>query len=219
MPPRARWVVLTVLVVVLGLTVWAAGQRGEPLTAGSERLGPGAGERVADYLQQAERSLPPGNSGPVWALVQLDTYLTASPAAELAQGVRLSKVIIRVPFPRIQTALISRDLPGQRPAAELTEAFRSAAQDRAAVASRLHGRRAALAAAEAAQLRTGCACVVALLVFGNGDALRVVAARPGVRAVHAALPDTSIQDLAISPLLPEQLESAEPVPDDGPVPP
>jgi hypothetical protein len=219
MPPRARWVVLAVLVVVFGLTIWAAGQRGEPLPAGTERLGPGAGEQVADYLRRAERSLPAGNSQPVWALVQLDSYLTPAPAAELARGVRLSRAIIRVPLPRIQTALISRDLPGQRPVAELIEALRSAAQDRAAVTSRQHGRPAVLAAAEAAQLRTGCACVVALLVFGDSDALRVVATRPGVRAVHAALPDTPIQDLAISPLLPEQRERAGPVPDDGPVPP
>ncbi|MDT7712940.1 MAG: hypothetical protein QOG46_1629 [Pseudonocardiales bacterium] len=219
MPPRARWLVLAVLVVVFGLTIWAAGQRGEPLPAGAERLGPEAGEQVVDYLRRAERSLPAGNSGPVWALAQLDSYLTPAPAAELARGVRLSRAIIRVPLPRIQTALITRDLPGQRPVAELTEALWSAAADRAAVASRQHGRRAALATAEAAQLRTSCACVVALLVFGDGDALRVLAARPGVRAVHAALLDTPIQDLAISPLLPEQLERAGPVPDDGPVPP
>jgi hypothetical protein len=210
--------VLTVLVVVFGLTIWAAGQHGEPLPAGAERLGPEAGEQVADYLRRAETSLPAGKSGPVWALVQLEGYLTPAPAAELAQGVRLSRAIIRVPLPRIQTALITRDLPGQRPVPELTEALRSAAQDRAVVASQQHGRPAALAAAEAAQLRSGCACVVALLVFGDGDALRVVAARLGVRAVHAALLDTPIQDLAISPLLPEQVEMAGPVPDDGPVP-
>jgi hypothetical protein len=60
--------------------------------------------------------------------------------------------------------------------------------------------------------------VLAVLVFGDGDALRTVAARPGARAVQAALPDTSIEDLAISPLLPEQTVIAGPVPDDGPAP-
>ncbi len=218
MPPRARWVVLAVLVVVFGLTIWAAGQRDEVPVIGVQRLGPEPSEPVAAYLRRAAASLTVGSS-PHWALVQLEGYLTPAPATELTRGVRLSKVIIRVPLPRIQTALITRDLPGQRPVAELTEALRSAAQDRAAVASQQRGRAAALAAAEAAQLRTGCACVVALLVFGDGDALRVVAARPGVRAVHAALPDTLIQDLAISPLLPEQVEKAGAVPDDGPVPP
>lgn len=115
--------------------------------------------------------------------------------------------------------MITRDLPGQRPVAELTEVLRSAAQDRAAVASRgVPGDRpAAVAAAEAAQLRAGCACVVAFLVFGDGEALQAVAARPGVRAVHAASPDTPLQDVATSPLLPEQVGMAGPVPDDGPV--
>jgi hypothetical protein len=93
-------------------------------------------------------------------------------------------------------------------------------QDRLAVSQRVPGgRRAAVAAAEAEQLRHGCACVLALLVFGDGDSLRAVAARPGVRALHAALPDTPIQNLAISPLLPEQAGVVGPVPDDGPMPP
>lgn len=221
MPPRVRWAVLTVLFVALGVAVVVAGQRGEPLPAGVQRLGPESGELVADYLRRAGASLPAANSGPVWALVQLEGYLEPGPAAELTRGVRLSRVVLRVPLPRVQTALITRDLPGQRPVAELAEALRSAAQDRAAVASRgvPGGRTAAVAAAEAAQLRGGCPCVLALLVFGDREALRAVAARPGVRAVHAASPDTPLQDVAISPLLPEQVDTAGQVPDDGAIPP
>lgn len=221
MPPRARWAVLAALFVVLGIAVVVAGQPGQPLpVAGVQRLGPEAGEPVADYLRRAGASLPVVESESVWALVQLDGYLKPGPAAELTAGVRLSRVVLRVPLPRVQTALITRDLPGQRPVAELTEVLRSAAQDRAAVASRVPGSRpAAVAAAEAARLRGGCACVVALLVFGDGEALQAVASRPGVRAVHVAAPGTPVQDLAISPLLPEQVLRAGPVPDDGPVPP
>ena len=222
MPRRARWAVLAVLVAALGVAAVVAGRLGQPLpVTGVQRLGPEAGEPVADYLRRAGASLPATKSGSVWALVQLDSYLTPERAAELAQGVRLSQVVLRVPLPRVQTALIIRDLPGQRPMAELTDALRSAAKDRAAVAARNvpGGRPAAVAAAEATQLRGGCACVLAFLVFGDGEALQTVAARPGVRAVHAALPDTSIQDVAISPLLPEQADTAGPVPDDGPVPP
>jgi hypothetical protein len=219
MGSRVRWVV-AVLIVGFGVALVVAGQPGEaPLVAGVQRLGPESGEPVADYLRRAGASLPAAKSGPVWALVQLEHYLKPGPAAELTQGVRLSRVVLRVPLPRVQTALITRDLPGQRPVAELTEALRSAAQDRAAVASRgvPGGRPAAVAAAEAAQLRAGCACVVAFLVFGDGEALQAVAARPGVRAVHAASPDTPLQDVATSPLLPEQVDMAGPVPDDGPV--
>jgi hypothetical protein len=220
MLPRARWAVLAALLLALGVAVAIAGKSGEPVRAtGTQRLGPEFGEPVPDYLRRAVASLSAGNSSPGWALVQLDGYLTPEPAAELVKGVRLSRVVLRVPLPRVQTALITRDLPGQRPAVELAGALRSAAQDRLAASQVEPGsRRATVAAAEAAQLRTGCACVLALLVLGDGDAVRAVAARPGVRAVHAALPDTSIQDLAISPLLPEQVEAAGPVPDDGLVP-
>ncbi|HEY6425281.1 MAG TPA: hypothetical protein VIY28_18985 [Pseudonocardiaceae bacterium] len=221
MPRRARWVVLVALLVAFGVAVVVAGQSGEPLPTGTQRLGPESGEPVADYLGRAAASLPTGTSRPVWALVQLDRYLEPGPAAELVRGVRLSRVVLRVPLPRVQTALITRDLPGQRPVAELSAALRSAAQERAAVASRSvpGGRPAAVAAAEAARLREGCACVLALLVLGDRGALQAVAARPGVRAVQAAAPDTSLQDVAISPQLPEQVDRVGPVPDDGPVPP
>jgi hypothetical protein len=107
-----------------------AGHHGEPMHSGVQRLGPEAGESVALYLRRAGASLPTGISGPVWALVELDGYLTPEPAAELVRGVRLSRVILRVALPRVQTALIIRDLPGQRPVTELAEAERSAAQDR-----------------------------------------------------------------------------------------
>jgi hypothetical protein len=218
MPRRAWWVLLAVIVVVFGVTTWVAGQRDAPVPGGVQRLGPETGEPVADYLRRAGASLPAGRSSH-WALVQLDRYLTPDRAAELTRGVRLSRVVFRVPLPRVQTALSTRDLPGQQPVTELVAAQQAAAAERlAASRTAADSRRAAVDAAEAAQLHHGCACVLALLVFGDGGALRTVAGRPDVRAVHAALADTSIQDLAISPLLPEQGEIAGPVPDDGPVP-
>jgi hypothetical protein len=216
---RASVVVLAVLAAVFGGTVWIAGQQDEPVPAGVQRLGPEAGELVAAYLRRAGASLPAAHSAR-WALVQLDSYLTPARAAGLAQGVRISKVVLRVPLPRLQTALITRDLAGQQPVAELAGAQRSAAAERLA-ASRLapdSSRQAAVAAAEAVQLQQGCACVLALLVFGDGDALHLIAMRPDARVVQAALPDTSVEDLAIAPLLPEQSDIAGPVPDDGPVP-
>ncbi len=215
---RASGVVLALLAAVFGCTVWIAGQHDEPAPAGVQRLGPEAGEPVAIYLRRAGASLPAGHSAR-WALVQLDSYLTPERAAELSRGVRISKVVLRVPLARLQTALITRDLPGQRPVTELAGAQRSAAIERLA-ASRAapDSRHAAVAAAEAAQLKQGCACVLALLVFGDGDALHLVAKRPDARVVQAALPDTSVEDLAIAPLLPEQSDIAGPVPDDGPIP-
>jgi hypothetical protein len=218
MSRRAWWVLLAVLVVVFGVTTWVAGQRDAPVPGGVQRLGPEAGEPVANYLRRADASLPAGRSSH-WALIQLDGYLAPDRAAELTRGIRLSRVVFRVPLPRVQTALIIRDLPGQQPVSELVAAQQAAAAERlAASREATDSRRAAVDAVEAAQLHHGCACVLALLVFGDGDALRTVAGRAGVRAVHAALANTSIQDLAISPLLPEQAESAGPVPDDGPAP-
>ncbi len=91
MPSRARWAVLAVLVVVFGVTVVVAGHRSEPVHSGVQRLGPEVGELVAQYLRKAGASLPSGTSRPVWALVQLNGYLTPEPAAELTRGVRLSR--------------------------------------------------------------------------------------------------------------------------------
>jgi len=75
-----------------------------------------------------------------------------------------------------------------------------------------------MAAAEAAELRAGCACVLALLVRADRAGLDAVAARPPVRVIHAATPGLPLQAVAVAPLLPEQGDVVGPVPDDGPVP-
>lgn len=226
MAPRTpRGALLAGLLVAFVTAVVVAGQRAEPPPAGVERLGPEFGEPVAAYVRRAWESLPPPGADPagvgeVWALVELDSYLEPRPAAELIQGVRLSRVVLRVPLLGVQTALIARELPGQRPAAELAAAVRAAGQDRARAAGQAPpgGRLATVAAAESARLSAGCACVLAMLVRADGDALRKLAGRSGVRAVHAASPGTPPQGLSVSPLLPEQQHVVGPVPDDGPVP-
>lgn len=226
-----RWALLAVLLVVFTATVLVAGRHGEPPpTAGVERLGPEPGEHVADYLRRANESLPPPGGGEVWALTQLDGYLEPAAAAALVHSgpgaggpgdtVRLSGVVLRVPLPGVQTALIARDLPGQHPAQELAAVIRMAGSDRARAGAQAPpgSRPAAVAAAEAVRLRGGCACVLALLVRGAGDALRDLADQPGVRAVHAASPGSPRHGLAVSPLLPEQRDVVGPVPDQAPVP-
>jgi hypothetical protein len=234
--------VLTALLVAFGAAVVAAGQRepDPPPLPGVERLGPEPGEPIARYLARAAVSLPARGTGPAWALVQLEDHLDAATAAALtqdvatqdvatqdvatrdvalAQDVRISRVVLRVPLPRVQTALLTRPVPGQRPAGEIAAAMRSTAGDRQAVAApATAGRAGEVAAAEARRLREGCACVVALLVRGDRAALERLATRSHVRAVHAARVGTPPQGLALAPLLPEQREAAGPVPDDGPVP-
>jgi hypothetical protein len=221
MTSRSRWALLAVLLTVFTGAVLVAGRQDEPLpVAGVVRLGPESGELVPAYLHRARQSLPAADAGQVWALVQPSSYLDAAAAAQLARGVRLAGVVLRVPLPGVQTALITRDLPGQRPVPELAAAMRSAAEERAdAAAAAPPGSRAgAVATAEASRLRAGCACVLAVLVRADGGALRGLAGRPGVRAVDAAIPGTPRPELAVAPLLPEQHDVVGPVPDDGPVP-
>jgi hypothetical protein len=60
--------------------------------------------------------------------------------------------------------------------------------------------------------------VLAVLVLADRAALTALAGLPEVRAVDAAPEGTPPTGVALAPLLPEQIEVAGPVPDDGPVP-
>jgi hypothetical protein len=221
-PPPLAILVLAVLVAVLLslLMSGCASPRAQPPVMGTELLGPEQGERVADYLARARHSLPA--TGEVWALVQLDEPVDAGTAAALTEGVRVSRVVYRVPLPRVQTALVTVPLPGQHPAAELREAQLRAGDERQQAGERAaangQSRATGVATAEAAELRAGCACVLALLVRADRAGLDAVASRPRVRVIHAATQGLPLPAVAVSPLLPEQRDVVGPVPDDGPVP-
>lgn len=214
---------LLALVVVGCLVVVVAGcastAPAEPVL-GTELLGPQQGELVADYLARARASLPTG--GETWALVQLAEPVDAATAAAVAGDTRISRAVFRVPLPRVQTALVTVPVPGQRPLRELTDAQRRAATDRERAAERAAAagqRRAAdVAAVESRGLAAGCACLIALLVRADRAALDRIAASHPVRAVHAATPGLPLPSVAVSPLLPEQRDVVGPVPDDGPLP-
>jgi hypothetical protein len=221
-----RWrlgVVVACVVLALG-TAWYAGSQvprsGPPAPpAGSVRLGPDAGEDVAGYLARIPADLPP--SGPtVLALVQFGSGRTAADAVAAAAGAEPVTAVFRVPIPRVQTAFAFEDLEPQVPAAIAVESARQRAAAAAAGRADASGdRQRAVAAAERAALSEGrCACVIALVVRGSRTVLDTVAARPGVRAVQAAPPGTVPVELALSPLLPEQTDRADPPPDDGLVP-
>ena len=214
---RARVAILAGCVVIALLTAWYAGSQFPPPAPGpapgTVRLGPDAGEPVADYLARLPAELPaPGASA--YALVQFGTELVGADAAAAAAGTEPSTVVFRVLLDRVQTALRFEAL-GSIPVAQ-DRAGNSAAAD----AARLVGRARDVAAAEAAALADpGCACVVALVVRGERTALQALTADPRVRAVHAAPADADPVELALSPLLPAQTVAADPLPDDGPVPP
>lgn len=225
---RGRIAVLLGCAALALLTAWYAGSQQAPGTpsapTGSVRLGPEPGEPVAGYLARLPGQLPaPGAEAA--ALVQLTAEIGTGQAAGLAGSApgapRPTVAVFRVPLPRVQTALRFEPLdPGVPVAAALDTARERARLGAEADADRLSGRAGGVAAAEAAALADpACPCTVALVVRGDRAALETTAARPGVRAVDAAPAGVTERELALAPLLPGQLERADPLPDDGPVPP
>jgi hypothetical protein len=216
--------VLVGCVVVALAVAWYAGSRSPAAApqpaAGTIRLGPEPGEPVAHYLARLPVELPaPGVEAP--ALVQFAAEVSPEVALAAVGGAAPVTVVLRVPLPRVQTALRFEDVEaGVPPARALGAARERAGLAAGADAARLDGRPAEVAAAEAAALADpGCHCVLAVLVRADRTELEALAATPGVRAVHAAPAGAVPVELALAPLLPGQLERADPLPDDGPVPP
>ena len=223
MTGRARAGVLLACAAVVLLAAWYAGAQfpaSAPAPApGSIRLGPEPGEDVAAYLHRGPGELPaPGTTA--LALVQLAAELPDPAAVAAVAGTTPVTVVLRVPMPRVQTALRFEPLEQGIPVPAALDAARRRAQQQAATdAQRQAGRAAEVAAAEARALADPSApCVLALVVQAERSGLDAVAARPDVRAVHAAPVGATARELAVAPLLPEQLERADPLPDDGPVP-
>ncbi|GAA5119548.1 hypothetical protein GCM10023320_25460 [Pseudonocardia adelaidensis] len=208
---------------VVLVTAWYAGSRvpaSAPAPApGSVRLGPEPGEEVAAYLHRLPVELPaPGVEA--LALVQFAAELPAAAAVPAVAGTVPVTAVLRVPLPRVQTALRFEPLEQGAPVRAALDAARQRARETAAAdAQRQTGRAAQVAAAEATALADPAApCVLAVVVRAQRAGLDAVAARPGVRAVQAAPAGVTARELALAPLLPEQVERADPPPDDGPVP-
>jgi hypothetical protein len=210
-------IVVLLLLVYVGVRALSAPPAAPRVAQGQVRLGPDPEETVAGYRARAAQSLPPPGRRAV-ALVQLGAEVTTEQAAGLAGSLPVDEAVLRVPLPRVQTALRFATLPAGAPVAGALDTARQQARYAAeADASRLTGRPAAVARAEAGEYAGACACVLALVVEGDRAALDTVAAAPGVRVVEAAPVGVTAPELALSPLLPEQTESATPPPDDGPL--
>jgi hypothetical protein len=220
---RARAGVLLTCAAVVLLAAWYAGTQfpaSAPAPApGSIRLGPEPGEDVAAYLHRVPGELPAPGAAAL-ALVQFAAELPDPAAVVAVAGTTPVTAVLRVPMPRVQTALRFEPLEQGVPLPAALDAARRRAQQQAATdAQRQAGRAAEVAAAEARALADPSApCVLALVVQAERSGLDAVAARPDVRAVHAAPAGATARELAVSPLLPEQGERADPLPDDGPVP-
>ncbi len=223
MTTRRRIAVVAACVVVALLAAWYAGSRPPgpaPVAAGSVRLGPDPGESIEGYLARLPAELPaPG--APVLAMVQFAPEQTAAGAVEATAGFPLLTAVFRVPLPRVQTALRFEQLePGNPADVVLTTARQRAQQAAAGDALRSTGRPRDVAATEAAALSApDCRCVLALVVRADRAGLAALSGRPGVRAVQAAPAGVVLREVALAPLLPEQTSRADPLPDDGPVPP
>jgi hypothetical protein len=215
--------VLLVCAVVVLLAAWYAGAQfpvsAPPPAPGSIRLGPEPGEDVAAYLHRLPAELPaPGTAA--LALVQFAAEQPDPAAVAAVAGTTPVTVVLRVPMPRVQTALRFEPLEQGVPAPAALDAARQRARQQAAAdAQRQAGRAADVASAEARALADPASpCVLAVVVRAERATLETVAARPGVRAVHAAPAGVTARELALAPLLPGQVERADPLPDDGVVP-
>jgi hypothetical protein len=220
---RARTGALLACAAVVLLVAWYAGAQFPTRTPapapGSVRLGPEPGEEVSAYLARLPAELPaPGVEA--LALVQFAAELPVPAAVRAVADAVPVTAVLRVPLPRIQTALRFEPLEqGVPPPAALDAARQRAEQQAGADAQRQAGRAAAVAAAEARVLADPATpCVLAIVVRAERATLDAVAARPDVRAVHAAPAGVTARELALAPLLPGQVERVDPLPDDGEVP-
>jgi len=190
----------------------------------TDTLGPDSGEAVPDYLDRARDSVA-SVDGPVWALVSFTKALTVGevitstssvqvPGAEVS-GVRVSRVMFRVPIERVQTPLMSVPVPDN------DEAVRRSPGVAATRLVSLGGdtdRQQQVALASAKRLSAGCACAVGVLVRATPEGLEAIEHDSNVRAVEALPSDASPWLAAVRPLLPEYVDVVAPGPDDGPVP-
>ncbi|MDV8011572.1 hypothetical protein R4P70_09695 [Rhodococcus sp. IEGM 1241] len=227
MTPRGLTPALAVVAVVVGVAaVVGVGFANPVLTPPitTDTLGPDSGEAVPDCLDRARDSVA-SVDGPVWALVSFTKALTVDevitstssvqvPGAEVS-GVRVSRVMFRVPIERVQTPLMSVPVPDN------DEAVRRSPGVAATRLISLGGdtdRQQQVALASAKQLSAGCACAVGVLVRATPEGLEAIEHDSNVRAVEALPSDASPWLAAVRPLLPEYVDVVAPGPDDGPVP-
>ena len=227
MTPRGLTPALAVVAVVVGVAAVVGVGFANPVPTPpirTDTLGPDSGEAVPDYLDRARDSVA-SVDGPVWALVSFTKALTVGevitstssvqvPGAEVS-GVRVSRVMFRVPIERVQTPLMSVPVPDN------DESVRRSPGVAATRLVSLGGdtdRQQQVALASAKQLSAGCACAVGVLVRATPEGLEAIEHDSNVRAVEALPSDASPWLAAVRPLLPEYVDVVAPGPDDGPVP-
>jgi hypothetical protein len=178
---RPLWPALLCVLLVLLAVAWVAGRQSlfgapdQPASLDAVRLGPDPGAPVAAYLAGLPARWPAPGAPAVPALVQFGTELDGASVARLLAGVTPATAVIRVPLPRVQTALRFEVLPpvdladpvlgAQR---RLALAQQAAARDASAEAGRLTGRAASVARYEATVLGGAPSGVVPGASRGSG---------------------------------------------------
>ncbi|MBF6414743.1 hypothetical protein IU441_16355 [Nocardia cyriacigeorgica] len=215
---RALFAAAVGAAVVVLIAVGAV-QPPRPEGVSTDRLGPEQGESVADYRARAQDSLAGTDAAEHWALVSFTEYRTPRRLPELAGGLRIGRVLYQVPLPRVQTQLVTVQVPATEEVV-LRSAEDAAWQllDQLRRGTVVDERTEQIITVSAARLRDGCACAVGLVVRGSMEQLRNLAARNGIRAVEALPADAVAGAFAVVPLLPDATGVIGPAPDDGPVP-
>ncbi|WP_280235308.1 hypothetical protein [Nocardia cyriacigeorgica] len=209
----------TVAVVVVVLIVVGAGQPPRSDGVSTDRLGPEQGETVPDYLVRARDSLTGTDTGERWALVSFTEYQTPQQLPGRAGGLRVGRVLYQVPLPRVQTQLVTVQVPaGDEVVLRSAEDAAWQLRDQLSRSVYVDERTEKVTTVSVDRLRAGCACAVGLIVRGNSDQLRNLATQNGIRAVEALPADAVAGGFAIVPLLPDATGTVAPSPDDGPVP-
>ncbi|MFC9762284.1 hypothetical protein [Rhodococcus jostii] len=210
-PAAVTAVVLIAVTVVLGALHPV---RRAPVS--TDTLGPDNGEVVADYLARADRSLDAADGRREhWALVSFTRPVTTQVVGDVASGTRVSQVLFRVPLDRVQTPLVPVSVAAGDAALARASVL---AAGRAQAMTGETERQARIAAVSSAELARNCACVIGVVVRGDHEALTALRSAPDVRAVEALGADAVAGRFAVRPLLPEQVETVVPGPDDGVVP-
>jgi hypothetical protein len=199
------------------------------------RVGVPAGTSIPAYLRAAAAelaALPAGGSpAGTYALVSFGDYLAPDRLADVLAGAEVVEVVARAPLPGRQTEIVrlrAQRLPqdvlagmagvaGRKDREAADQRARAAAADDAEL-RRAYETGALVAAGEAAAYRAGCGCAYAAVVRAAPDALRALAARPGVRAVDPAPELSRLDRTVVTPPLPEQRDVARPPADAGPTP-
>jgi hypothetical protein len=225
----AAVVVAAVLILVTGGDLHRAVAPAPPnpqIVLPGNQLGPASGEQVSTYLAAvAERAGElPGTSAPaVTAVVDFNSYLTASAVRSLLEGrpgVQASRAFVRVPPPQ----------PGQvhaltlGAASDLPQAIDQVAATARQIVQSYHQRvvlaqkhpssknvqvvtsyagLARQAKIDMAGLSATAGCVFALEVSGPAAQLEALAKQSDVRVLDPAPPSVSPDDLMVVPLEPQ----------------